>query len=403
MDSEPELEGNNDRRGERGEQAGTYGELCVPGLQDIICEQLPVHRARTARRPTPLELEILAALWSHGFLLADQIWGRWWPQRTRRWAYHELKHMTQAGWVDRYRLIVAGGGSQQRFYGLAEGGFELARGRRLRERQGIPRDASWLRRVVDRTGGLPRELHVNGWVLAIERLAGERMTGWRGAGESRVLPPPRRVRGEWIELRPAEIVLGTNHRLSGYQANVLEAVNPHATIELQLGDRTRVDFMIEYGQQHDDPFEVQERLWRYDLFLSGWAHLLDRYRPPARVPIVVFVCPDQEALASMLDAADRALTTRIAKAGTPDRDWPFPGRRSILFALEPDIHEGSLRAFGVPQDPSGIRATSGVRPAREEPRQVQLIDKRPLPEPSDQVGNCTRRARPSSRSARRNR
>jgi hypothetical protein len=231
------------------------------------------------------------------------------------------------------------------------------------------------------------------------------MLAWRGPFENEVMPPRRRVGGEWVELRPAEIVLGTNHRLNGYQAKVLEALNPHATIELQLGERTRTELMIDYAdQQHDEPFEVEERLWRYDLFLSGWAHLLHRYRPPARVPMVVFVCPDEGVLASVLDAADRALTTRIAKAGTPDRDWPFPGRRSILFALERDIHHGSVRAFGVPDDPPNMRVTtSGDQPVRDELRQVQLIEKRLLPEPPDQVGNRMPRARASSRSARRTR
>jgi hypothetical protein len=373
-------------------------------LQEIVCECLPARRPDRRQRPTPLELEIFAALWSHGFLLADQIWRRWWSQRTRRWAYHELKHMTQAGWVDRYRLIVTGGGSQQRFYSLAEPGFELARGRWLRERQGIARDARWRGLVVDRTGGLPRELHVNGWALAFERLAEELMIAWRGPGESQMLPPGRRVRGEWAQLRPAEIVLGTGHRLTGYQANVLEAVAPDATIELQPDEHTRVEFMIEYNQPHDDPYEVQERLRGYDLFLSGWAHLLDRYRPPTRVPIVVIICPDDSALASVVEAADRALTTRIAKAGTPQRDWPFPGRRSILFVLEPDIHHGSLRAFALPGVPPNIRSSgSEVEPGSEDLREVQLIDKRLLPQARAEVGAPMRRGRSSSGSVSRQR
>ena len=113
----------------------------------------------------------------------------------------------------------------------------------------------------------------------MERLVGELMIAWRGSFESEVLLPRRR--GECVELRPAEIVLGTNDRLSGYQANVLEAVDPHATIELQHDHRTPVELTTEYQEKHDDSFEVEERLRHYDLFLSGWAHLLVHYRPPA--------------------------------------------------------------------------------------------------------------------------
>jgi hypothetical protein len=218
-----------------------------------------------------------------------------------------------------------------------------------------------------------------------------------------VLPPRRRVRGEWVQLRPAEIVLGTSHGVSGYQAKVLEAVNPHATIELQLAERTRMELMIEYHEERDDAFELEDRLRRYDLFLSGWAYLLDRYRAPARKPVVVFVCWDENALASIVETADRALTTRITKAGTSDRDWPFAGRRSILFAREPDIHQGSLRAFALPEAPPQIRASRGeVRPASEQLRQLELVGRRLLPEPRTDV-NRMRRARPSPRSPRSNR
>lgn len=379
MDARPEVEGADDEASARGLGSSTYGELCIPGLRQIVREQLQARRTVRARRPTGFEVEILAALWSHGFLFSNQIWRRWWPNRTQRWAYHALKQMTLAGWLERYRLIVAGGGSHQRFYGLAEGGFELARGRRLRGRQGIPREAKWRRLVVDRTGGLPPELHVNGWTLTMERLAGELMTGWRGPLETRLLPPRRRVRGEWVDLRPGDVVLGTNHRLSGHQATVLEAVNPHATIELQLPDRNRAELMIEY-QHDDDPFEVQERLQRYDLFVSGWAHLLDRYRPPAGAPIVVFVCPNERALTNIVETADRALTTRIAKAGAPTPDWPYPGRQSIVFALEPDMHRGSLRAFALALHPPDRDAVGRAAAARDRLREIQIVDPSLLPE-----------------------
>ena len=59
---------------------------------------------------------------------------------------------------------------------------------------GASRSATDARRVL-------RDLHVNGWVLAFEGQSGKAMRGWRGPRESRLDPPRRKVRGEWIPIR----------------------------------------------------------------------------------------------------------------------------------------------------------------------------------------------------------
>lgn len=404
MDAEPGPDASGHEIGaqRRTGAADRYDQLDVCGLRGIVREELAPRRSGRAARPSWVEVEILAALWSYGFLFANQIWRRWWPGRTERWAYQALRRMAQAGWIDRYKLLLADGGTQQRFYGLAEAGFELARGRRLRNRPGVPRDASWRRLVLsDTVTELPVQLRVNGWLLALEELLGGVMVGWRGPEDSRLVPPRHRVRGQWIELRPADIVLGTSHRLIGYQASVLAPVSPHATVELSLDDRTRVDLMIEY-HHGDDVFDSEQRLARYDLFLSGWAHLLNRYQPPRRPPIVVFVCHDQTSLANLIQTADRALTTRIAKAGTSELEWPFVGRRSILFALERDVHAGSLRALAVPtEDPQLHERLRHDHVAPTQPRTIQIIDPQLLP--ARATGTDGRRGpRHASRAARRN-
>ena len=40
-----------------------------------------------------------------------------------------------------------------------------------------------------------------------------------------------------------------------------------------------------------------------------------------------------------------------------DIDWEYPGRERILFAAERDMHEGLLRACGVPRLPPEVRVT----------------------------------------------
>jgi hypothetical protein len=328
-------------------------------------------------RPIRAEFEVLCGLWSYGPLFANQIWRRWWPERTERWVYQRLKRMSQAGWLCRYKLVLDEGGSQQRFYGLSEAGFEIARGRRARRGLGIRRDARWRESMIDDGGGqLPRELHVNGWVLALEAQTGELITLWRGPVEGQVDPPQRRTREGWVAVRPADVVLGTSHRLTGYQSDALEMVRPAATVDLRLPDGGRVELMVEY-ERGEDPYETEERLRRYDLFVSGWAHMLRRYRPPARAPIVVFVCVDEAVQATALEIADRALTTQVSKAGTPRQEWPFPGRQSILFARERDIHERSLQSLAVPVLPSSaLGAQPGERGTIGSVRQLELIDAR---------------------------
>ena len=78
---------------------------------------------------------------------------------------------------------------------------------------------------------------MNGWVLALEKVAGRSMGSWRGPRGARLEPPRRKIRGEWVDLRPSEIVLGTNHSLQGYQCERLEPVGPDATVELRIDAR----------------------------------------------------------------------------------------------------------------------------------------------------------------------
>jgi hypothetical protein len=56
-----------------------------------------------------------------------------------------------------------------------------------------------------------------------------------------------------------------------------------------------------------------------------------------------------------------------AYAGEYPFDWEYPGRRQIVFASERDVHEGLLRAYGVPPLPPEVR----VLAAHGDPRAVE--------------------------------
>jgi hypothetical protein len=331
--------------------------------------------------PSERELEILGALWDTRFLFTTQIWRRWWDGSSQRACQQGLQRMWAAGWVRRFKFQRAERGAQQRVYCLTEAGFELLRGRSGRKGQFLRDDEVWRQPSTGDPRHILRDLQVNGWVLALEAFAGSRRVGrWLGPGQGRLEPPRRKVYGEWVDVRPSEVVLGSNHRLQGYAGEHFEAVMPNATVELRLGagDRQRrIDLLVELDRNRGAG-AAEDRLRRYDGLVSGWARMLRRYRSLGTVPVVVFVSEDERSRLKLLQVADRTLTTRIAKAGSDEREWPYLGRRSILFAIERDVHEGSLAALALPALPPDARARLG-EPEALTPRRVHVVDPRLLP------------------------
>jgi hypothetical protein len=289
-----------------------------------------------------------------------------------------MQRLASAGWVNRFKFQVGERGAQQRVYCLTQAGFDLAKGRPARHGEHIGSDATWREPATADPRRILRDLHVNGWVLALQQVAGRSFGTWRGPLEGRVFPPRKRTRqGEQESIRPAQVILGSNHRLQGFASDQFEAVSPDATVELRVSngnERMRVDLMIDLDRSRG--FEAtQQRLIAYDGLISGWGRMLSRYRKGDATPMVVFVSDDERGQLTLLKIADSALTTRIAKAGTDELSWPHPGRRGILFAVERDIHEGSLRALALPEHPPDLRAKAGGPDAKKcRPRRVQIID-----------------------------
>lgn len=296
-----------------------------------------------------------------------------------RAAQQGLNRMAKSGWVRRFKFQLGERGAQQRVYCLTRQGFELGQEHSGRHGAYIDPEAKWREPVISEATRILRDLHVNGWVLAFEARAGKLMTGWRGPREGRLAPPRRRVRGEWIEIAPREILVGANHTLQDYEPDEFGVVSPDATLELRIpaGDsRMRFDLLVELDMARSAA-ATEERLRRYDGLISGWAGMLDRYKTLGTPPMVLFVCEDEPRLNKLVRIADKALTARLGKAGTADTEWPHPGRRTIYFALEREIHLGSLRAVQVPDLPPDLRERLHGRQARRcDPRQVNLIEPR---------------------------
>ena len=355
-------------------------ELDLDDVRGMSWDKVTPLPADQRRDPTHRELEILAALWSHRFLFATQIKRRWWPDASDRAAQQVLMKMARAGWVRRFKFMVGERGAQQRVYCLTRLGFDVAQAHSGPRGPYVHGEETWREPQINDPRRILRDLHTNGWVLALHDRAGRSFVRWRGPRDGRLRPPRRRDRGEWVDLKPAEVTVGAR-QLRDYDAPKFEPVSPDATVELRISagaDAQRVDLLVEMHRQHGAQ-AAEEKLRRYDGLLSGWAPMLDRYQTLGTPPLVVFVCEDERARDALVRIADRVVVARLAKAGIEETEWPCPGRKAMYFVLERDMHLGSLEALQLPEHPPELRVRLGGREQREvRPWRVHIVEPRLL-------------------------
>ena len=357
------------------------------------------HRARWApsppapsRAPAPdaLDLEILLVVARFGHVLSSQLHRRYHPTRSVTTTQRRLKRLAEAGWIARFQFHRRDGGGVPMCCVIRDAGLELlAAHDRLPGAAGA-RDAPAPPpngRDVN-LGQARHEVHVIGWVLALQRCAGQASTSTRGPWES-VLSPTRRVDGRSAAIGVSDLRLpggrvphdflrtgagGERHEIEHF-----ETVRPDATVELRetAGDGRieTSDLLVEF----DDRSPVgaaAAKLERYDHLVSGWSVHTGRYgRQLGAPPLVVFVCRDRARARECARRADAVLTACRAYNGEYPADWQYPGRERILFAAERDAHEGRLCAYGVDPLPPQVRAErAGGDPASRaaEPRERQL-------------------------------
>lgn len=355
----------------------TFTELDLDNLRGITWDKLTPLPADRRRQPSNRELEILAALWSYRFLFASQIHRRWWRGSSLRASQQALNQMAKAGWVRRFKLQTGERGAQQRVYCLTRQGFELAQERTGRDGSFVDPEAKWREPVATDARRILRTLRVNGWGLAFEHEVGKLLRIWRGPRAGRLDPPRRRIRGEWVEIAPGDIVVGSGHKLRDFGASKFESVTPDATLELSIPigeERLRFDLLVEFDMARSNAASI-ERLQRYDGLISGWSGMLDRYKLLGTPPVVLLVCEDERRAMNLLKIADRAVTARLAKPGAEETEWPHPGRKGIFVAVERDMHLGSMQALRLPELPPDIRERlDGKRARKCRPQRVQLIE-----------------------------
>ncbi len=356
------------------------------------------HRARRvasppapSRAPVPdaLDLEILLVVARFGHVLSSQLHRRHHPTRSVTTTQRRLKRLADAGWIARLQFHRRDGGGVPMCCVICDAGLELlAAHDRLpaaggRDAPPAPLD----RRDVD-LGRARHDVHVIGWVLALQRCAGEASVSARGAWES-VLSPTRRVDGRSAAIGVGDLRLPGGRTPHDFlrtgpggerdEVELFETVRPDATVEVRAttadGRSETTDLLVEL----DDRSPVgaaAAKLERYDHLVSGWSVHTRRYgRQLGAPPYVVFVCRDRARARDCARRADAVLTACRAYTGEYPADWQYPGRERILFAAERDAHDGRPAAYGVDALPPQVRADrAGGDPTSRaaEPRERHL-------------------------------
>jgi len=262
-----------------------------------------------------------------------------------------------------------------------------------------PAPASSLPERESRLRQARHEVHVAGWVLALEEVMGSARPRLHGSAESVLSPPLRSTADGKVGLGPGDLRLPGGRAAHDFLRTVapgerveverFETVRPDATVELSLAEvstvsgapiATHTTPTIDVLVELDDRMPVGRaagKLERYDHFLAGWSVHTPRYggRTEA-IPVLVFVCRDRGRARECARRADGLLRACRAYAGEYPFDWEYPGRERILFASERDMHEGLSRAYGVPRLPPDVRVTV----AHGDPRAGEaVVESREIP------------------------
>jgi hypothetical protein len=304
---------------------------------------VPIVRRRVELEPE--DSALLAWLAAARCATTTQIHRRFRVARALTSTQRQLKRLADAGLIARFQLHRGDGGGLPQCCAVTAAAIELL---------GIAG------RVAPQLGddalpGLLDDLHVVGWLLAFERLAGGAAVEVLGPGRA-AIAPPRGLGPSGLALpdglRARDFLVSAGHA-ARQTVETFAAVRPDAVVELLLGG-TRSDLLV--VRQRGEGLGWLER---YDHLVSGWWRAIPRYARLGTAPLVVVLCDDAQHLAR---SADAPLCATLARIGADPSDWERPGRTRIHFADEVAVHAGRL---------SGWRAP----PARDgEPRPGQLIE-----------------------------
>ena len=331
---------------------------------------LAVARATPTRSLAPADRTVLNWLAGARCALSSQIHRRFNPGRSLTVTQRQLKRLADAGLIARFQLHREDGGGSPLCCAVTEAANELLAfgGRRAPELR------------EDALDGLRADVHLVGWLLALEVRTGDALVEVLGPGRAAIAPGVRGPSDLELDsrLRPRDFRTGAP---DGSPAPVerFAAVHPSAVVSLRVvggPGELRRDLLVVA-----DAVEAPAPLEAYDHLLSGWWRSVERYRRAGRPPDVVIVCADQAAARSRVTQADRVLSACLAEIGVAPAQWRRGGREGIRFVAEEELHRGRLSAWRVPVLPPQLRDGAEGEPLRVPLMQLPPVASTPAVQP----------------------
>jgi hypothetical protein len=305
---------------------------------------LSVARPAPSRRLDPADRDALSWIAGASCALSSQVHRRLRPERSLTVTQRQLKRLADAGLIARFQLHRDDGGGIPLCCAATQAAIELL---------GLTgRGAVELRE--DALGALRTDLHVVGWLLALEASAGGALVDVLGPGRAAIAPG---VPG------PGQLELGAGMRPRAFERSRADGqrtaverfagVRPNAVASLAAGEARRDLLLVADGG--DSPAWLEA----YDHLLGGWWRTVERYRRAGGPPQVVVVCADPALAHARACSADGVLTAAVAQVGVDPRQWRRGGREGIHFVAEEDLHRGESRSLQVPSLPPPLRECGG--------------------------------------------
>ena len=240
-------------------------------------------------------------------------------------------------------------------YSLTRRGMEVAQ---TRQPPAISHKREWRPVEQGRALRLAHDLHALAWGIELHRLVGKVATDhWRtpryATGRYQVPQAGSGRNRHPITLN--EIPLPDKQAIVDLGLKEFAEIKPDLSLELRIPSmQLSFDLLVELDLT-SRPSYNRDKLLAYDAFLCGWSLAHPRYQTQGTRPVMVFVCPDAQALLALAREADEAMTGRIGVMGTGPEHWYHAGRDHVFFAVEADIYYDDLAALALPARPPGLR------------------------------------------------
>jgi len=307
------------------------------------------------------DLAILKLLDRTGITLPHLIARAAMPGKSDSQVRRTMGKLHKHGLVAKRRIGIR---DQREYRGQLPSAFEITRlgFETAKERRAIPDKREFRVQEVASGWRLPHDHHSVAWVIQLHRLVGDVATdNWRTPryATGRFPLPQTGAGHKRRPIGPTDIDVPAPQAIFDLTADTFTEIKPDVCCEMHVrAIRLRFDLLVEF-QHNANLSSYDDKFRHYDAFLTGWCLEHPRFKQLQTRPVVVVVAAEPKDLLDLARRADHAMKGALGIQGTPPQDWYYPGRDHIFFALEEDIHRGSLAALALPPLPPDLRARLG--------------------------------------------